>query len=320
MQKKQLLPKVSELWLHYIWKSGSLLNYDLFSVCRQPIKILFVGWYNKSWGADFKDARILIDQKEYFGDVEIHIDENDWFSHGHHNKQSYNRTILHVFLSKGAKRAFNEIQTEIASLNLGESYLDSFWREKKLPQNICLEELPGACGILLRPEKYPALKNLIFQAAKSRMIKKSESFNSDLNSLHASPEEILFISIFRSLGYNAFVDQFVLMAKIFPYGLLIGFFKDSLRQSRTEILGRWLGFMDFFCKTPPDKINDELRREWQAMRQLWQSIKKTVPQLEFETHAPYRPYNNPLRRLSGFYYHLEKIEFHGLIKSWLKFL
>ena len=69
----------TELWLHYLWSEGKLGDGLLSTREGKQLRVLFPGWYNKGWGPDFVDARILVDDDELFGDIEIHKNESAWY-------------------------------------------------------------------------------------------------------------------------------------------------------------------------------------------------------------------------------------------------
>ncbi len=77
-------PIIQEFWLHYLWKNEKFADHELSDTEGRTIKILSTGWYNRGWGPDFKDAKIMAGKDEFFGDIEIHIDESAWCQHGHH--------------------------------------------------------------------------------------------------------------------------------------------------------------------------------------------------------------------------------------------
>ncbi|NQU66266.1 MAG: DUF2851 family protein [SAR324 cluster bacterium] len=311
----------SELWLHYIWRENKLNDIRLSTYDHKDLTIIFPGWYNRGWGPDFTEARIRIDGIEYFGDVEIHIVESSWMSHHHDQDPAYNKVVLHVFFKKDPKNAVNQFGHSIPSLHLGKPALETFWQRQDIQGPVLMKELPGACGLYLTKKRYRKIQNLIFQAAEQRLLLKAADMSKELkNADHESQEDFLFKSICRSAGYTAYSESFTELAQIYPYSQMIKLFRSMHRQSRIEVLGRWLGFMGILDTVKPSDVHDTLRREWLAFQQFWSTIKDTMSALKPLPKRPFRPLNHPLRRLTGLYYHLEKVQFQGLVKSWLKFI
>ncbi len=313
--------KITELWLHYIWKDEVFSDYPLMTNSGKELKVLFSGWYNKGWGPDFKDARIEIDQVLYFGDVEIHIDESAWDRHSHQHDEAYNKVILHVFLNPAKSPAKNQLNKEIPSLCLQSANLEQFWIHHPSPNEVRIEELPGACGLMLTSSKSDKLKHIIRQAAENRLIEKSEPFVRILNQDdQKSAENHLFLSICKSTGYSANSDRFADLARKYPYHHIRTFFELPHRQSRNEILSRWFGYLGYLHKIDFNSIHQDARREWQGFYQLWNNSEGQQSANAVKPKTASRPLNSPVRRLIGLYYHLEHSWFQGLIKTWLIFL
>ena len=78
-------------WAHQLWRTKDLRTTDGRALC-----IGFPGWLNPEAGPDFTQARLTIGESEWFGDVEIHLDERGWRQHGHDRDARYDKVILHV--------------------------------------------------------------------------------------------------------------------------------------------------------------------------------------------------------------------------------
>jgi len=313
-------PQLKELWFHYLWKEKKIFDWNLISEGGQDIQILFSGWYNRGWGPDFTEARIRIGNDELFGDVEIHIDESAWYSHNHHLDPTYNKVILHVYLNRDKVRIQNQLKNEIPSLNLGLDRYKQNWNISTFKKDFKIKELPGACGLTITENSYAKIRKLIFQAAEQRLMNKSAFFHSVFQQSNLDElEDALFSSICKSLGYLKYSNEFVKLSETYPYSITRTLFFSFHRHNRVEVLGRWLGIMGLLDSISSNEIHDDLRREWTAFQQFWSQLDDKPSQLAQTIRLPSRPLNNPLRRLTGLFYHLEKIHFQGLIKSWLKF-
>lgn len=316
-----LSTKINELWLQHLWKSNVFANEILYTTDHQPIKVIFPGWFNDSWGPDFKESRILIGDTGYFGDIEIHIDESAWHQHSHHNNESYNKVVLHVFLNSSKLTAMNTFGQAIPSLCLKSDFLKQFWKTLSLKTKLGTEELPGACGLSLNKKSLKRLKSIIQQAAEARLMAKSQKFSQILKDNNQKlAEDVLFNSICKSLGYSAYAEQMEAVSRLYPYSHLRTYFRSPHRQNRNEILSRWFGYLRVFDQTDSNQIHKDLRREWLALDQHWKHLGNKQQFRENSTRTPYRPYNNPVRRLLGLYYHLQSVQFKGLLGSWLRFL
>ena len=80
---------------HYLWKH-KIIGTNLHLVDGEKLNILFPGTYNEDAGPDFYNARIIIGETEWIGNVEIHVKASDWYRHKHDEDPVYDSVLLHV--------------------------------------------------------------------------------------------------------------------------------------------------------------------------------------------------------------------------------
>ena len=87
-----------ERLLQQIWQRS---DYDTTHACTadgRPLKIRYSGRWNHLGGPDFAGARLNISGQEISGDVELHLNAQDWYTHGHATNPTYDNVVLHVVL------------------------------------------------------------------------------------------------------------------------------------------------------------------------------------------------------------------------------
>ncbi len=89
---------------------------NLRTVDDEHLIILDSGQRNDGPGPDIFRSRILLDDFEMNGDVEMHVTARDWYVHGHQNDEQYHDVILHVILEGG-------IGPDIPTLKVDRKYL-----------------------------------------------------------------------------------------------------------------------------------------------------------------------------------------------------
>ena len=109
--------KISERVLHYIWLHIREFN-TLVTDCGQEVEIINQGSINRFEGPDFKNARIRFNGKSMTGDVEIHHNPGQWYSHSHHKNSDYNRVILQVTLKPGLRTIVKQNRRTCPNLSL----------------------------------------------------------------------------------------------------------------------------------------------------------------------------------------------------------
>ena len=87
---------MKEEFLHFLWKFGLYDAGSLLDNNGKQIVVLDPGEHNHDSGPDFFNARILIEDTEWAGNVEIHLSASHFDTHGHNRDHAYDNVILHV--------------------------------------------------------------------------------------------------------------------------------------------------------------------------------------------------------------------------------
>ena len=87
----------SEHLLHLLWQRQELLHQPCKAIDQQPVTIYRPGRWSRGSGPDFMDAKVRFgDGPIRVGAVEVHVQANDWFRHGHDLDPAYSKVLLHV--------------------------------------------------------------------------------------------------------------------------------------------------------------------------------------------------------------------------------
>ena len=79
----------------------TFLPNDLLTTSNESFEIIDPGVPNNNAGPDFFNAKIKFGETLLAGNVEIHLEEEDWNRHKHHQDPAYNNVILHVVKKAG---------------------------------------------------------------------------------------------------------------------------------------------------------------------------------------------------------------------------
>lgn len=93
------LPDMPEAILRRIWQEQNFSTDHLKTSDGRSVAILSAGTPNTDGGPDFLNARISIGKVVFHGDVELHINAEEWLTHKHDADPHYNKVILHVVLT-----------------------------------------------------------------------------------------------------------------------------------------------------------------------------------------------------------------------------
>jgi hypothetical protein len=84
--------------LHFIWKYQIFESSNLQTSFGDKITIFNPGLHNHNQGPDFLQGSIQLENETLFGNIELHLQNEDWYLHRHHLDSHYDNVILHVVL------------------------------------------------------------------------------------------------------------------------------------------------------------------------------------------------------------------------------
>lgn len=279
---------IPEELLHFIWRFRLLDHINLKTTEGASVKIIHTGLSNTDEGPDFSFAKLRIDQTEWIGDVEIHVQEKDWSLHKHHLDENYNKVILHVVWRADTKREYRADQSPLITLELrhfvDEKLLIDY---QNLMHNLqwipCAEYLPQVRDI----EKMNLLNRMAIERLEHRyslILNRLEDYGNDW-------ERVFRALLCRAFGMKVNADAFEKLSEILPWEFLLRKRGDSLTIS--ALLFGQAGFLekDGF----KDRYYASLRKEFKALEKGMGLKKMNLTEWKF---MRMRPYNFPTFRLA----------------------
>lgn len=247
-----------------------------------PVRIIDFGEWNREPGPDFTGATVVFDDGEIQrGDVEIDTDVRDWENHGHARNPSFERTILHVFVTRAPQTFFtrtpgNRLIRQV-QLNLAET--SGKRRFSGIPQTI------PVCKSRAHAEA------LLLAAARHRMDRKAAALARCATA--CGEEESLFRALATALGYKRNKLPFLLLAE--RTGI-----RSSSGPSGEALL---FGLAGFLAGTEPavaaKPVKEYLRGIWEHWWTLRAARSRLVLDPALWTFGGVRPANHPHRRVAA---------------------
>ena len=284
-----------EILLHYIWEHCLWANYPQQTTDGQPIQILSVGEHNRNAGPDYSHARIRIGDREWVGNVELHIHSGDWYRHNHHQDKAYDSVILHVVRDTD-KQVFNSRGEAVAQCALqypdGQDYLTGLLTEAMRMDSAasrigCAQQLIDDPQLLTDGWRRMLLRK--------RLDCKQASIERLLNITQGSWEHAFYVSLARNFGFHTNSVPFEELAIATPLSALRKH-RDSLLQLTAMLLGQ--------SGLP---IHDEqIAREYDFLRTKFNLTPIDGSQWKL---GRIRPQNSPERRIKQFANLMHKSEF-----------
>ena len=203
--------------LHYLWNYKKFKSYQFKSIDGQDITILNKGYYNSNSGPDFLNASILVNNVEWHGHIEFHINSSDWNKHEHQNDLNYENVILHmvyncdepVFTGSGVEL----IQVEVSKLIDANDIITAtqFIEQKK--KIACEGNIDNTIDFFIVHQKEKALINRL-EERTSRILQETHETNYDW-------ELITYRMLARAFGTNINKHAFEHLCQIIPLNQLI---------------------------------------------------------------------------------------------------
>ncbi len=260
--------------------------------------VVYPGRAGQSAGPDFRNALIEVEGLGLVqGDVEIHLRQRDWESHGHRTDPNYNEVGLHAAL---------EVDSSVTTLQSG----------RQAPV-VCLATLlegedtgsirpdPSLWSMLgqqgyPRPSTPEALGDLLDRAGDHWFLMKSAGFQRFLN--EQEPDQTLYEGILEGLGYRHNQQPFLKLAARVSCAALQQAARRAPSERRIRALESWLMRLSGLSPSTGGPEPPVPRTGFEA------------PLSAGEWHCfRVRPSNHPRRRISGAARLLDRYIEEGLV-------
>lgn len=279
---------LSERHLQAIWFEQKYFK-GLMTAEGQAIRVVSPGIWNAEAGPDFKKAHIIIGDKAFFGDVEIHLSDEGWMQHGHHMDARYNDVVLHVSL--WLPRQQRAVCTKEGK-TLARAYLEPCLTISKgrLLQLIDLDLYPykqflgsGKCAhSLFKKMPEDNAERLFTKAAAWRLTQKRHS----LQQRSADPRLAMPIGIAMALGYKHNSEAFATLYQILY---------THRNLAEEDLLALGLGVCGFF--SAPFQVKWKDSEFYQTLMQRYTALDIVASRISLGL-AQVRPFNHPVRRIA----------------------
>lgn len=228
--------RIPEHLLARLWQKRAARQEWLRTHGGGRVRVIYPGSIGTGAGPDFRNALLEVEgQGIVRGDVEIHVRQQDWHSHGHGGDPNYNGVVLHAALEVESPetRLRSGQQAPVVSL---EPLLGSDAPEdgSLSPDNAGLWALLSRHGYT-EPESADEMGALLNLAGDHRFVAKSGYFAAILE--EQSPEQTLYENLMEGLGYRNNQQPFLKLASTAPYTSLERAAKAISREFRVQRFG-----------------------------------------------------------------------------------
>ncbi|MDP6548892.1 MAG: DUF2851 family protein [Dehalococcoidia bacterium] len=199
------------------------------------MRVVYPGCAGHSAGPDFRNALLEVEGLGLVqGDVEIHLHQRDWDSHGHGKDPNYNGVVLHAALEVDAPVTSLQSGRQAPVVCLSTLLEDGSPNARPAPS---LWTVLGGEGYR-RPGTPRALGKLLDRAGDRRFMLKSAGFQTFLN--EQGPDQTLYEGILEGLGYRNNQQPFLKLATRASYAALQRAARRAPEEGRAQALESWL--------------------------------------------------------------------------------
>ena len=281
--------KIPERLLWKLWKRRAARQDEFRTGAGTRIRVLYPGRSGTAAGPDFRDALLDVEGLGLVrGDVEIHLRQRDWKSHGHGGDPNYNGVVLHGSLEVDSPETELESGTSAPVVSLSVLFDEVEGAELAELEDtqvaFDLWELLAHRGYA-RPGGAEEAGDLLDRAGDERFRHKAATLARFV--AEQGPEQTLYEALLEGLGYRHNQQPFVKLARAAPYAALRRAMLPVLAEQRPMALRHWLlalsGLADSLSGAPlrlPPEFGPLMeRKEWRLFR--------------------VRPSNHPAARIEG---------------------
>lgn len=313
--------KLGESFLYHIWDGGHLRHDRLRTRDNRRVEILFRGRWNMDTGPDFKGAVIKIDDELQKGDVEIHLNDRDWYLHSHHQDERYNEVILHAVLSvqEEEKPCHTLSGRSVPTLVLGDFLDESVSRLQTrvdLHSGPAGKKWPEVC--LLGSKPLRQILNTLEHWGGERLRLKKERFKEEREFFQFN--DLLYQGICEALGYAKNREPFLKLSLLLPLSVVWEELDSCTSEEAIWLLqGMFFGTAGMLghSEKGPSPPSIEVDQFLQRLKFYWCNFREKTHQNQMQfvewQFFRLRPMNFPTVRIAGLCQYLLSRRHTGLL-------
>ncbi|MDO9036898.1 MAG: DUF2851 family protein [Lutibacter sp.] len=297
---------MKENLLHFVWKLKLFSTTNLQTTNGEIIEIISTGTANMNTGPDFLNAKLVIGNQLWAGNVEIHLNSSDWYAHNHENDENYDSVILHVVWEHSVD-VFRKTNQPIATLALKNyiskellnNYQQLFSKNKNWIN--CEKDIASVDSFILT--------NWIERLYVERLENKSAQIQNTITKLNNNWEAALFVLLAKNFGLKINAEAFMNFASSFDFSIVR---KVSNNLEQLEAL--FFGQAGMLSNESESEYFNKLKKEYNFLKLKFQLTPISNGQVQF---FRLRPNNFPTIRLSqlAMFYHQHQNLFSKIVET-----
>jgi len=287
----------TERHLQCVWHDPNLCPARLRTTAGEPVRVEHAGQWNLVAGPDFLGAVLRVGSRRLHGDVEIHVQPEDWHRHNHAGDPRYGGVIAHVTWFPGPlpSRTLPPGAVEISLQGaLQRNPLFSFEQIDVTAYPYQTRGRQTPCGAILAGWDRAGHEALLVAAGEERLRRRSEVLRRALH--ERGIDQVFYEEMMRVLGYHQNKIPFHCLARQVPLALLTGATEGETVSLYAVLLALTGRLPEPAAEWDPETqaFVRGLWDRWWRLRERFEGI--PIPTVVLRSDG-IRPLNRPERRL-----------------------
>lgn len=286
---------MTESFLYFLWQYRYFATKPLVTTDGEPLQVLSPGFRNNNAGPDFTNARLLINDVDWAGTVEMHLKTSDWLAHNHQRDQAYDNVILHVVWQDDrpatGRRVDRADGTPMPTLELCSITSNDLVDRYALLTDT---NTPIACAGQFRSVQPLRLTAMLDRVMLQRLERKATAVQTLAEQTNNDWEEVAYRLLAANMGFKTNADPMAQLSRAIPLRALLKH-RDSITQAEAMLFGT----AGLLTDAPPDEYVLTLQREYRFL-----AVKYRLADSELPAHTwkwgRMRPASFPTLRLAQF--------------------
>lgn len=272
--------------MQFIWQSRFIGNGPYHTSDGKLLEVYAPGLHNFNQGPDFINARIKVDDTEWAGNIELHINASDWYKHKHEQDPNFRNIILHIVW----------VNDQVIFDHLGKS-IPCFWIQPYV-SSILLDRYSNLMlgNAFIKPCHHylPAMNHLQWLSWKERLVierleKRTHKILQYYQLAKHDWETVSWWLLAANMGLKVNESLFESVAQSIPVRILAKH-KNQIHQLEAMFLGQANLLIGAFEEQYPTM----LQREYKHLQKKYQFRKLTIQ----PAYLRMRPASFPTIRLA----------------------
>ncbi len=243
--------------MQYVWQMRLWPTHDMVTVDGERVMVLDPGLHNHDAGPDFFNAKLIIGDTHWAGNIEIHVRASDWHAHHHDTDPAYDSVVLHVVDTDDTRITTRD--GRIIPQMVMKCAPDFAARYHALV-NDPYRELPCGNEIAGLPRLY--ITDCLASMAMERIYTKADRIRRLVEDSNGDWAQAIYVTLARALGFNTNSQPLELLARSMPLRLLLHY-TDSPMSVEAMLFGQ-AGLLDDTLTLPP--YAQQLAQEYQFLK------------------------------------------------------